>query len=163
MDVNGTMLWYYNVCKREVWLMSRAIVPDQHDENVDIGRFIHERTYKRDNKEVSFGNVKFDVIFKSKNKITIGETKKTSKYAEASKWQLMYYLNQLKAAGIYAKGVLLYPEEKKRTEIELTDETQEKLKAMCLDIEKICLLNHPPSAKKVAFCKNCAYREYCYS
>lgn len=163
MEVNGTMLWYYNVCKREVWLMSRAIVPDQQDENVDIGRFIHERTYKRSNKEVSFGNVKFDVIFKSKNKITIGETKKTSKYAEASKWQLMYYLNQLKNAGIEAKGVLLYPEEKKRTEIELTDDARDRLLEMCSDIEKICIANHPPSAIKIGFCKNCAYKEYCYS
>ncbi|PRR82601.1 CRISPR-associated protein Cas4 [Clostridium luticellarii] len=161
--VNGTMLWYYNVCKREVWLMSRGIVPDQQDENIDIGRFIHERTYKRNSKEISFGNVKFDVLFRSKNQITIGETKKTSKYVEASKWQLMYYLNQLKEAGIKAKGVLLYPEEKKRTEVNLTEESRERLQKMCLDIEKICALEHPPSAEKIRFCRNCAYREYCYS
>jgi CRISPR-associated exonuclease Cas4 len=163
MEVNGTMLWYYNVCKREVWLMSRSIVPDQQDENIDIGRFIHERTYKRNSKEISFGNVKFDVLFRSKNQITIGETKKTSKYVEASKWQLMYYLNQLKEAGIKAKGVLLYPEEKKRTEVNLTEESRERLQKMCLDIEKICALEHPPSAEKIRFCRNCAYREYCYS
>ncbi|URZ15125.1 CRISPR-associated protein Cas4 [Clostridium felsineum] len=163
MEINGTMLWYYNVCKREVWLMSRSIVPDQQDENIDLGRFIHERTYKRNNKEISFGNVKFDVIFKSKNKITIGETKKSSRYAEASKWQLIYYLNELKNAGIEAKGVLLYPEEKKRTEIELTDESISKLSGMCLDIEKIYTENHPPVAVKIGFCKNCGYKEYCYS
>ncbi|MHC6178830.1 CRISPR-associated protein Cas4 [Clostridium sp. JNZ X4-2] len=163
MEANGTMLWYYNVCKREVWLMSRVIVPDQQDENIDIGRFIHERTYKRNSKEISFGNVKFDVLFRTKNQITIGETKKTSKYAEASKWQLMYYLNQLKEAGIEAKGVLLYPEEKKRTEVKLTDESRECLQKMCLDIERICELKRPPSAEKIRFCRNCAYREYCYS
>jgi CRISPR-associated exonuclease Cas4 len=143
--------------------MSRSIVPDQQDENIDIGRFIHERTYKRNSKEISFGNVKFDVLFRSKNQITIGETKKTSKYVEASKWQLMYYLNQLKEAGIKAKGVLLYPEEKKRTEVNLTEESRERLQKMCLDIEKICALEHPPSAEKIRFCRNCAYREYCYS
>nr|WP_242977648.1 CRISPR-associated protein Cas4 [Clostridium luticellarii] len=143
--------------------MSRGIVPDQQDENIDIGRFIHERTYKRNSKEISFGNVKFDVLFRSKNQITIGETKKTSKYVEASKWQLMYYLNQLKEAGIKAKGVLLYPEEKKRTEVNLTEESRERLQKMCLDIEKICALEHPPSAEKIRFCRNCAYREYCYS
>lgn len=163
MYVNGTMVWYYNVCKREVWLMSRAIVPDQHDENIDIGRFIHERTYSRNDKEISFGNVKFDVIFKSKDQITIGETKKSSKYAEASKWQLMYYLNELKNANIKAKGVLLYPEEKKKTNIELTKDDICKLNEISIDIEKICKMDSPPTVKKVAFCKNCAYREYCYS
>lgn len=163
MDITGTYLWYYNICKREVWLMSRGIVPDQQDENVDIGRFIHEHTYKRNDKEIAFGNVKFDVIFKSKNKIVIGETKKTSKYAEASKWQLMFYLRTLKEAGIKAEGQLLYPEEKKRTSIELTQENENILSDMCTQIEKICSMNHPLAAEKIPFCKNCAYREYCYA
>lgn len=163
MDITGTYLWYYNICKREVWLMSRGIVPDQQDENVDIGRFIHEHTYKRNDKEIAFGNVKFDVIFRSKNKIVIGETKKTSKYAEASKWQLMFYLKTLKDAGIKAEGQLLYPEERKRTSIELTEENENKLLEMCSDIEKICSMNLPLEAKKISFCKNCAYREYCYA
>jgi CRISPR-associated exonuclease Cas4 len=42
MEVNGTLVWYYSICKREVWLMSRNISPDQRDTNIDIGRFIHE-------------------------------------------------------------------------------------------------------------------------
>lgn len=163
MDITGTYLWYYNICKREVWLMSRGIIPDQQDENVDIGRFIHEHTYKRNDKEIAFGNVKFDVVFKSKNKIVIGETKKTSKYAEASKWQLMFYLRTLKDAGIEAEGQLLYPEEKKRTSIELTQENENILSDMCTQIEKICSMNHPLTAEKIPFCKNCAYREYCYA
>ncbi|WP_368491081.1 Dna2/Cas4 domain-containing protein [Clostridium sp. BJN0013] len=47
MDINGVFLWYYNICKRELWFMSRKIVPDQQDENVDIGRFIYKNTYKK--------------------------------------------------------------------------------------------------------------------
>ena len=163
MDVNGTLLWYYNVCRREVWLMSRGIIPDQQDDNIEIGRFLHEHNYKRNDKEISFGNVKFDVIFKSKNGIVIGENKKTSKYSEASKWQLMYYLKVLKAAGINAKGQLLYPEEKKRQDVELTPENEAELEKMCADIESLCSMKYPEKAKKIAFCRKCAYREYCYS
>ena len=62
MDVNGTLFWYYNICKREVWLMTRQIVPDQQDDNISFGRFLHETTYQRNKKEILFGNVKFDVI-----------------------------------------------------------------------------------------------------
>lgn len=163
MDITGTMLWYYNICHRELWLMNRGIIPDQQDENIDIGRFIHEHSYKKKDKEVVFGNVKFDVIFKGKGYITIGETKKTSKYEEASKWQLIYYLSVLKEGGIKAKGVLLYPEEKKRTEVELDQKAEEALAAMCIEIESICSQKYAPKAKKIGFCKNCGYKEYCYA
>lgn len=163
MDINGVFLWYYNICKRELWLMSRKIVPDQQDENVDVGRFIHENTYKRNKKEISFGNIKFDIVFYSKDKMVIGETKKSSKYKEASKWQLMFYLNALKDAGIHASGQLLYPEERKREEVILDDTSSRKLAEMISDIEYICSLDKPPSVKKIPYCKNCAYREYCFA
>ena len=127
ININGTLLWYFNICEREVWLMNRNIVPDQHDENIELGRFIHENSFTRNDKEITFGNVKFDVIFKNKKEIVIGETKKSSKYEKASKWQLMFYLKVLKEAGISAKGVLLYPQEKKRSEVELTLENEIKL------------------------------------
>ena len=161
MDINGVFLWYYNICKRELWLMSRKIIPDQRDENVDVGRFIHKNTYKRNKKEISFGNVKFDIVFSSKNKLVIGETKKSSKYKEASKWQLMFYLKTLKDAGIHASGQLFYPEERKREEVILDDISSRKLGEMISDIEYICSLDKPPSVKKIPYCKNCAYREYC--
>lgn len=163
MEVNGTLVWYYNICKREVWLMSRGIVPDQQNENVDLGKFIHEHSYTRKDKEISFGNVKFDVLLESKNGIVIGETKKSSKFQEASKWQLMFYLRVLKNAGINAKGKLLYPEERKRMDIELTEENETKLNEMIKDIEDICICSKPDEVKKNPYCKNCAYKEYCYA
>jgi CRISPR-associated exonuclease Cas4 len=163
MEVNGTLIWYYNICKREVWLMSRNIVPDQNDENIDFGRFLHEQTYKRNKKEISFGNVKFDVILNTKEKLVIGETKKTSKYSQASKWQLLYYLKVLKDAGIDAEGVLLYPEEKKRTEIILNEETLQELEVMKNSIVDVMQNETPPKVEKCKFCYNCGYNEYCYS
>lgn len=163
MEVNGTLLWYYNICKREVWLMSHNIIPDQHDENIDLGRFIHEYSYQRQDKEISFGNVKFDVLLENKKEMLIGETKKSSKFSEASKWQLLYYLKTLRTAGINAKGLLLYPEERKRVSVELNKESEEKLNEMIEDIQKICLKDLPPQVKKIGYCKNCGYREYCYA
>lgn len=161
MGANGTLVWFYKICKREVWLMSKNILPDQMDENIDLGRFIHENSYQR--KEVLFGNVKFDVVFENEDKLVIGETKKTSKYENASKYQLAYYLFVLKDSGINAEGVLLYPEEKKRTKVILTKELEEELKDIIKEIEEIQEKNIPPELKKINFCKNCGYREYCYS
>lgn len=163
MEVNGTLMWYYKICKREVWLMSRNIVPDQRDTNIDIGRFIHKTSYGRNRKEIEFGNVKFDVLLNTKNEFIIGETKKTSKFQEASKMQLLYYLRELKKANINAKGVLLYPEEKKRVEIELTEDNLLALEYSETEIISIMNNEIPPPVIKNKYCRSCGYREYCYA
>lgn len=93
----------------------------------------------------------------------IGETKKSSKFSEASRWQLLYYLKTLRIAGINAKGLLLYPQERKRISVELDKENEARLNEMVKDIEEICLKNTPPKVKKIGYCKNCGYREYCYA
>lgn len=143
--------------------MSHGILPDQHDENIDIGRFIHENYYKRDNKEIRFGNVVFDVLYEKNKEIVIGETKKSSRFEKASKWQLLFYLKVLKEANIKARGVLNYPEERKKVEIELDDECEKELDKMLVEIEEITLKSEPPKVEKCKFCNNCAYKEYCFS
>ncbi len=163
VEVNGTLIWYYNICKREVWLMSRNIVPDQHNENIDLGKFLHENSFSRKKKEISFGSVKFDVILDTKEKLVIGETKKSSRYEEASKWQMLFYLKTLKDAGIYAEGVMLYPEEKRRDEVLLDSSSLKMLKGMVDEINSIMEKEEPPKAQKCKSCKNCGYFEYCYA
>lgn len=163
VDVTGTLVWFYKICQREVWLMARNILPDQGDDNIDYGRFLHEHTYQRNEKEVLFGNVKFDVIFKTKDKLVIGETKKTSKYEEASRYQLAFYLQVLKHAGIYAEGQLLYPEEKKRVDVILTEQLEEELEQIKKNIVQIAKEEQAPQPKKNSFCRKCGYREYCFS
>lgn len=163
MEINGTLMWYYKICKREVWLMSRNIVPDQQDTNIDIGRFIHETSYGRNKKEIEFGNVKFDVLLNTKDELIIGETKKTSKFQEASQMQLLYYLRELRKANINAMGVLLYPEEKKRVEVELTGENILELEKAEDEILLIMNKETPPPIEKNKYCRSCGYREYCYA
>ncbi len=163
MKVNGTLVWYYAICKREVWLMSRNITPDQKDTNIEIGRFLHETYYNRTKKEIEFGNVKFDVLLNTKDELIIGETKKSSKFQEASTMQLLYYIRELKRAGINAKGVLLYPEERKRLEVELTEEKSMLLEKAENEIERIINDTTPPPVVKNKYCKSCGYREYCYA
>ena len=160
MEVNGTLMWYYMICKREVWLMSRNVVPDQKDTNIDIGRFIHETSYNRNKKEIEFGNVKFDVLLSNKDELVIGETKKSSRFQEASRIQLLYYLRELKA-GINSKGVLLYPEEKKRIEVDLDEEAEQLLESIESQV-KLIIEDDNPSNSKNKFCRSCGYKEYCY-
>lgn len=143
--------------------MAHNIVPDQDDSNVDIGRFIHENSYLRDMKEIQIGNVKVDILNKKDGYVMIGEVKKSSKYMESARMQLSYYLLQLKRSGIDGEGVLMFPKEKKRVEIKLSEETILELENVEREILKICYSPHPQGPSKIVFCKNCAYAEFCWS
>jgi len=163
VNVNGTLVWYYYICKREVWLMSRSIIADQDNKFMDIGRFMHDNSYSRDKKEISIGNIKVDIIKKSKGNILVGEMKKSSKYKESARMQLAYYLYKLKEYGINGEGVLMFPKEKKRIEVILNDELIKKIKVMEKNILELIHKDHPIEPVKINFCRNCAYNEFCWS
>lgn len=163
VSVNGTLVWYYYICKREVWLMSRNITGDQDNKYMDIGRFIHESSYSKDKKEISIGNIKVDVIKKNKGNVLIGEMKKSSKFKESARMQLAYYLYRLKEYGINGEGVLMFPKEKKRIEVVLNDELIEEIELVEKDIIKIINDELPIKPIKVKYCRNCAYNEFCWS
>lgn len=94
--------------------MSRQLTPDQEDSNIEIGRFFHEESYKKNKKEISLGNIVIDVIKKENGQLVVGEVKKTSKFKQSARMQLLFYLKQLKDLGIQASGSLMFPKEKKR-------------------------------------------------
>ncbi|UFJ39856.1 CRISPR-associated protein Cas4 [Brevibacillus humidisoli] len=163
MDVTGTHIWYYFICKREVWLIAHNIAADQDDENMDIGRFINEQTYQRNKQEVLIGNIKVDRVRREDGQLVIGEVKKSSRYLESSRYQLLYYLQTLKKMGIVARGELLFPEEKRRETVELTSEAERQLDRAVEEIRIIARHPVPPLPEKISFCRNCAYREYCWA
>lgn len=163
MDVTGTHIWYYFICKREVWLLIHNIAADQDDENMDIGRFIDEHTYQRNKKEVLIGNIKVDRVRKEGEKLIIGEVKKSSRYMESARYQLLYYLQTLRKMGVEAHGELLFPEERKKETVYLSAESDKQLNEAVKDISKIARQPTPPTPKKNNFCRKCAYREYCWA
>lgn len=143
--------------------MSRRLTPDQDDTNIEIGRFLHEESYKKDKKEVSLGNIVIDVIKKENGQLVVGEVKKTSKFKQSARMQLLFYLKELKDIGVDATGSLMFPKEKQREEIILTEEIEKELGEVIKDIIKIIYEDKPPEVKKIPFCKNCAYNEICYA
>ena len=79
---------------------------------------------------------------------------------------MLFYLYRLKQKGIVKKGRLEVFEkkkgERKRYEVILDGESEEKLVEILEDIEKI--IKNPISPKPVFEnkCKKCAYYEYCF-
>ncbi len=163
IKINGTLIWYYNICVRETWLMLHQICPDQDNEYLELGRLISEESYSNNKKAINLNNIIFDLVKTKGKNIIIGEIKKSSKFKESSMMQLLYYLYNLKQRGINSSGELLFPKEKRKITVELNDKAILKLKSQINDIRKLALLKVPPSAKKNKFCKNCAYKFFCWS
>ena len=119
-QITGTLIWYYYICPREVWLMSHELNPNQEDSFLEIGRLLQEDSYKREKKEIAVGNMKIDLIRKGNGRLIIGEVKKSSHFENSARMQLAFYLYRLKRYGVKAEGELLIPKEKKRISVRLT-------------------------------------------
>ncbi len=161
-NLTGTMIWYYYVCKREVWLISHGIESDQENDNIVIGKSIHENAYKRNSKEIGIINSRIDMIKHENDNLVVVEIKKSSKTLDAAKMQLLFYIYELSGSGQKIKGELRFPTEKKIIKLELTDENKKELENTILDINNLIKSEMPPLVKN-SHCKNCAYSEFCWS
>lgn len=161
--VTGTLIWYYYICKREVWLMAHQLEPNQEDENMKIGKLIGESAYQRTKKEIDVYSGKFDLVKTENGELIVGEIKKSSRFIESAGKQLLFYLLQLKEMGINARGELLIPEERKKFEVTLDSQSEAEIRKTINDIERIVKLDLPPKPVKNKYCRNCAYNEFCWA
>jgi len=161
--ITGTYVWYYCICKREVWLLSHSITADQDNTYLDIGRFLHEKAYERERKEIDFHGMKIDMLKSDKGRLVIGEIKKSSKHLESARMQLLLYLSELEEEGIQAEGLLLVPQEKRRENVILDDVAKERLERVKKGILDTISLEKPPPPVKTHYCKTCAYSEMCWA
>ncbi len=163
MSFPATLIWYYYICPREVWLMSRQLTPWQENPFIELGRIISEESYKRERKEIHIENMIIDLLKINEENIVICEVKKSSRFEKSAKMQLAYYLLRLKQLGISATGQLLFPKEKKKLTVILTKEIEDELISAQKEIKSIIQMEMPPPAKKIKYCSKCGYREFCWS
>lgn len=161
--ITGTLVWYYYICQREVWLMAHELNPETENPFLELGRLIQEESYSREKKEFSAPGMKIDLLRKRDGQLVVAEIKKSSRFTESATMQLAYYLWRLRDMGTEAKGELLIPKERKRIAVELTEELEDKLEEAILDIQKIVTLETPPPPTRISFCRNCAYCEFCWT
>ena len=163
MKITGVMVQYYVACKRELWFFLNQINMNYEDENIIIGRHIHEDSYSREKKNILIDEtIALDYVKKEKG-ITVFEIKKSSKLEEPVRYQLYYYLYYLKhEKGIDAKGRIVYPKERKTEEVVLTPPIEKEIEEIIKGIEKIAQMDKPPEARRKPYCKRCSYYELCW-
>ncbi len=164
LPVGGTLLWYYAICRREVWLMAHAINPDEDNPNLEYGRFLHEQAYGREKKEIQAGASKLDIVRQGQDgELLVVDVKKSFRAVESARLQLAGYLLELEERGIRAKGELRFPEERRREAVLLDETTRARVLAAREDIRRIATGSVPPKPVRVTWCGKCAYGEFCWS
>lgn len=143
--------------------MAHEIEPEKDFELLAEGRLNQEAHYKRATKELALPGMRLDQVRREGGKLIVSEVKKSSRFLPATRMQLGYYLWRLAEEGMEASGEILVPEERKREVMDLTPEVREEVEKMVADIESLVKEPAPPPAKKIPFCKKCAYAEFCWS
>lgn len=159
--LGGIHVQYYFVCHRKLWLYGKNLGFEEESEKVLDGKLLHEKAYKRENqKELMINDdFKIDVL----DGEYVREVKLSSKMTKADRYQLLYYLYQLKKRGLIRKGLVSYTKEKKTEEIILTKEDENELEKIEVHIKKILNSPTPPKLIKKKYCRSCAYYDFCFT
>ena len=162
VNVNGHLVQAFGICKRQAWLLGHSVSADQSNDFLALGRLIDRNSYARERHQVAFGDNKFDFVQGANGEMVVCEVKKSSRAERSARLQLAHYLYDLRKAGIEARGVLMFPTEKKRVEVVLTDELASELDSVYAGIEELVRKDAPPAAESCKYCRKCAYAEYCW-
>ena len=160
LRITGVMVSYYFICHTKLWLFAHHISMERENENVRIGKEIHEAGYKREKKEVELPGIKLDFVRKG-NRLEIHEVKKSKRMKAAGRYQVLYYLYELRRRGVDAVGVLNYPLIKETVRIEPSEDDFMEMESILRDIRRI--VSGPyiqPEYRKI--CRKCAYFEFCF-
>lgn len=154
--ITGVQVGYYFINLRQLWYFSKGITMEHESELVNIGKIISKESFRRDKKEILIGRIRIDYYRK---KLEIHEIKKSSKFKEASRWQLIYYLYVLKKLGINCKGILHFPRERRVERIFLNPENEKKLVEILKDIDRVIHLPRPPIDDRSKLIRRSSYYE----
>lgn len=163
LRTDGTKINYWVICRRKAWLYAKGLRMEQFSDRVSLGRLLHEHSYTdMSRKELLIDDlIKIDIIG-AEGKVL--EVKYSRKYADAGRLQVAYYLYYLKRMGITGlSGELRFPKERRKEEVELTQELEAKVINALRDIHAIVEQDIPPQAEFMPLCRACAYGELCWA
>lgn len=160
VHITGVMVSYYFVCHTKLWLFAHNITMEREHGAVEMGRSLHETSYRRDRREMSFPGAKMDFVRRGRV-VEVHEVKKSRRMERADRFQLLYYLYVLRGVGVDAVGVLNYPVTREVVRVVPSDEDFREMERVLGEVERI--VRGPfvrPEKKRI--CRKCAYFEFCW-
>jgi CRISPR-associated exonuclease Cas4 len=161
--ITGTMVNYYKICQRKLWLFCHDVQMEQESDTVANGKLIDETSYPDEKHGVEIQDTIVLDFLKVRDGV-IHEVKKSDAMEDAHLWQLKYYLYFLKTLGMSGlRGEIDYPKLKRKVEVSLEPEDEAELQKMLAEIYRISKSEEIPGTINKQFCKKCAYFEFCWT
>ncbi len=77
--------------------------------------------------------------------------------------QLLYYLFLLEEKGFKVEGEIRVPSEKKVIKVFLNKKNKKRILALTEKINSLIKQKLPPYPSRNKYCKNCSFKEFCWS
>lgn len=176
MNLNGTYINYYRLCKRKLWLFANSIQMEHTSDIVADGKVIEEESYQQRSErytqiELSVLNKGINLtgkidFYDTKDKV-VHETKRSNKVEGAHIWQVKFYLwllrlNEIDEGVTEIKGLIEYPRLRKTESVILLDEDIAYLEKVIVDVKELVESKICPPTIHAKICKSCSYYDFCY-
>lgn len=173
MNLTGTHINYYRLCKRKLWLFANDIQMEHTSDIVADGKVIEEESYQQ--RSERYTQIELSVLhngtnltgkidfFDTRYKI-VHETKRSNKVEDAHIWQVKFYLWLLKLNEIDAeKGIIEYPRLREKENVFIDQTDIDYLQRTILEINDLVHSQRCPDVIRAKICKSCSYLDFCYS
>lgn len=158
--ITGKTVYYYFVCKRKMWYFYNYIEMEAESDLVGIGAAMHDASFGRMDKNVSFAaGVSADFLT---GWDVIHEVKKKCSVPAADVWQTKYYIYLARKEGLpVSNGMLHYTQEHTTEEVPFSSEDEAEMARVLEDIKRIVDGPVGGAEKTERICRSCAYFEFC--
>lgn len=166
MKISGTLIAYYHLCHRKLWLHHHHFRMENATANafVEEGQLIDQQSYSRRSqrwRQLHLGHLKIDHFDPATH--TVREVKKSPKLEYAHIAQVKYYLYHLEQLGVQnASGLIEYPQQRKTTKVSLSEEDRQEIRAWEAEIERLVKQPTCPELVRKTYCRHCAFRDFCF-
>jgi CRISPR-associated exonuclease Cas4 len=165
MQVTGTHINYYLICRRKLWLFASGMNMEHTSDLVTEGKLIHETSYPQRSErytELEIEGIKID-YYDARNRV-VHEVKRGNSREEAHAWQVKYYLYVLRRNGVEgATGILEYPKLRQTEEIDLSERDCTELAEIEANITELIASETCPARLDRKHCRSCSYEDFCWT
>ncbi len=179
MQLTATLINYYMICHRKLWLHAHAIRMEHTSDVVYEGKLIGESTYPQraeryteveitcplpflESEEEILATAKID--FYDPHLGVVHEVKKSAAKELAHVAQVQFYLYVLRKNNIDAQyGMIEYPKLRLKERVELDEAAEKSLEAQISSAFSIVNQENCPPLLAKSKCRSCSYFDFCWS
>lgn len=176
MYITATLLNYYLLCHRKMWLHAHAIRMEHTSDVVYEGKLIDETTYPQRAERYTEVEISVEpdepdgiglsakIDFYDPYLGVVHEVKKSAAREEAHVAQVQFYLYVLRKNQIKADyGLIEYPKLRQTERVELDEEGERKVAEWITEVGRIVEEERCPPTLTQSKCRSCSYYDFCWA